>query len=104
MMDDKNLTLTPQGDDTEFFKQVADLLEAARRHAKRQLDSTIVITYYEVGRMIVERQQQGEKRAKYGALLIKGLSEYLTELYGDYMEIPKIEDRIKHNFRAYRKL
>ena len=31
MMDDKNLTLAPQGDDTEFFKQVSDLLEAARQ-------------------------------------------------------------------------
>jgi len=82
MMDDKNLTLAPQGDDTEFFKQVSDLLEAARRHAKRQLDSTIVITYFEVGRMIVEREQQGQKRARYGAKLIKELSEYLTEQYG----------------------
>jgi len=29
--------------------------------------------------MIVEREQQGEKRARYGAKLIKDLSEYLTE-------------------------
>jgi len=94
MMDDKKLTLTPQGDDTEFFKQVADLLEAARRHAKRQLDSTIV-TYYEVGRMIVEREQQGQKRAKYGTRLIKGLSEYFTKQYGRGFSVENIQNMRK---------
>jgi len=82
MMDDKKPTLAPQVDDTEFYMKVADLLAAARKFAKKQMDSTIVATYYEVGRMIVEREQQGQKRAKYGTQLIKGLSEYLTEQYG----------------------
>ncbi len=58
------LSLVQQGDDTEFFKQVADLLVEARKYAKRQLDNTIVTTYYEMGRMIVEREQQGQRRAQ----------------------------------------
>ena len=82
MTGDKDLSLVPNGDDTEFFKQISDVLAAARQYAKRQLDSTIVATYYEVGRMIVEREQQGQKRAQYGIKLIKGLSEYLREQYG----------------------
>jgi predicted nuclease of restriction endonuclease-like (RecB) superfamily len=82
MMGDKKLSLTQNGDETDFYIQVAGLLAVARRHAKQQLDNTIVMTYYEVGRMIVEREQQGQKRAQYGARLIKGLSEYLTEQYG----------------------
>lgn len=81
-MNDKTPTLAPYIDDTEFFIQVADLLAIARKYAKKQMDSTIVATNYEVGRMIVEREQQGQKRAQYGAKLIKGLSEYLTEQYG----------------------
>ena len=72
MIDDKSLTFVSQDNDTEFFKQVAELLEAARRNAKRQLDRTIVITYYEIGRMTVEREQRGQKRAIYGVKLIKG--------------------------------
>jgi len=31
--------------------------------------------------MIVEREQQGQKRAQYGAKLLKGLSKYLTKQY-----------------------
>ena len=75
MMDENISILSANGDDAVFFKQVSDLLVASRQYAKRQLDRTIVTTYYEVGRMIVEREQQGQKRAQYGAKLIKGLSE-----------------------------
>lgn len=81
-MADKKLTLPPIGEDTEFYKQVADFLAVSRSFAKRQLDSTIVATYYEIGRMIMEREQQGQSRARYGAQLIVGLSEHLTEKYG----------------------
>ena len=46
--------------DMDFYKQVADLLTMARKYAKKQMDSTIARTYFEVGRMIVEREQQGQ--------------------------------------------
>ena len=81
-MGDKKTTLALKGDETDFYMQVADLLAVARQYAKRQMDSAIVATYYEIGRMIVEREQRGQKRAQYGAKLIKGLSEYLTGQYG----------------------
>ena len=81
-MGDQKLTFTPQEGDMGFYKQVSDLLAEARQFAKKQLDSTIVITYYEIGRMIVEREQQGQLRARYGARLIKGLSDYLIGQYG----------------------
>ena len=91
-MDKNRLTLTPNGDEMGFYKQVADLLAAARQLAKKQLDRTIVMTYYEVGRMIVEREQHGQKRAQYGARLIKGLSEYLTINYGKGFSVPNLRN------------
>ena len=99
-MDNKNIIHAQQGEDIEFYKQIADLLAAARKYAKRQLDVTITATYFEVGRMIVERQQQGEKRAKYGTLLIKGLSEYLTELYGRGFSITNLKN-IRKFYQTY---
>ncbi|GHV13628.1 hypothetical protein FACS1894219_08700 [Clostridia bacterium] len=99
-MDEKKLSPAPQGDDTEFFKQIADLLVAARHYAKQQLDTTIVTTYYEVGRMIVEREQQGQKRAQYGTKLIKGLSEYLTEQYGRGFSIVNLQS-IRKFYQVY---
>jgi hypothetical protein len=82
MMGGNELISMSNGDESVFYEQVSELLASARRFAKRQLDSVIVATYYEMGRMIVEREQQGQKRAQYGAKLIKGLSEYLSERYG----------------------
>jgi len=106
-MDENKLTLTPNGavpaarqDETEFYKQVADLLAAARKYAKKQLDSTIVVTYYEIGRMIVEREQRGQKRAQYGAKLIKGLSEYLTAQYGSGFSVENLKN-IRKFYQVY---
>jgi Uncharacterized conserved protein len=100
MMNDKKLSLISHGNETEFYKKVSDLLAAARQYAKRQLDSTIVTTYYEVGRMIVEREQQGQKRAQYGTKLIKGLSEYLTEQYGKGFSVVNLKS-IRKFYQVY---
>jgi hypothetical protein len=43
---------------------------------------TMVYTYYEVGRYIVEDEQQGEQRAEYGKAVLKELSVRLTERFG----------------------
>jgi len=92
--------LKNQNDETEFYKQVADLLVAARQHAKRQLDNTIALTYYEVGRMIVEREQHGQKRARYGAQLIKGLSEYLSQNFGKGFSVVNLKS-IRKFYQIY---
>ena len=41
-----------------------------------------LMTFYSIGKWIVEEQQQGESRARYGQRVIKRLSEALTEQYG----------------------
>jgi len=94
-MDYNKPDLEPNGDEVEFYKQVADLLAAARKHSKKQMDSTIVVTYFEVGRMIVKREQQGQKRAQYGAKLIIGLSEYLTRQYGRGYSVANLKNMRK---------
>ena len=87
-------------DEIDFYKQVADLLAKARKYAKRQLDSTIVFTYYEIGRMLVEHEQKGQKRAQYGTKLIKGLSEYLTEQYGKGYSVSTLKN-IRQFYQVY---
>ena len=74
------LTNNTQIEETEFYKSIADLLIGARKQAKRQIDSIMVVTYYEVGRRIAERELQGKKRAQYGKRIIAGLSEYLSKI------------------------
>ena len=96
----KELVPIKQDNETVFYKQVADLLAVARKYAKQQIDNTIVMTYYEIGRMIVEREQQGQKRAQYNAKLIEGLSEYLTGRYGKGFSVVNLKS-IRKFYQVY---
>ena len=67
-------------DDT-FYKDVRKVLEDAKKRAYRKIENEVVIAYWQIGKMIVEKQG-GESRAKYGDGLIKELSIKLTEDFG----------------------
>lgn len=49
-----------------LYERIRELIVAARRTITRGIDQIQVRTYYEIGRHIVEHEQQGEKRAAYG--------------------------------------
>jgi predicted nuclease of restriction endonuclease-like (RecB) superfamily len=67
--------------DNNLYKDVKDLLEQARAKAYAAVNFTMVEAYWNVGRLIVERQG-GEERAEYGSSLIHNLSKRLTVEYG----------------------
>jgi len=65
-----------------FLARVSDLLEQARRKTVRQVNTVIVHTYWKIGHLIVEEEQRGKERAKYGEYLIQRLSKDLTRRFG----------------------
>lgn len=65
-----------------FFENVAKLIENVRSFVGRTADLTMSITYFEIGRMIVEEEQGGAARAEYGRGLLEKLAAYLTERCG----------------------
>jgi len=58
----------------EFYQSVTDILQAARSNAYRTVNFIMVEAYWNIGRMIVEEEQQGMERAEYGTYLIRNLS------------------------------
>ena len=42
----------------EFFEKVAEIIEQARAHVGRTVDLTMCISYFEIGRMIIEQEQK----------------------------------------------
>ena len=66
----------------QFTEQIVRLVENAKQHVIAQVNSTMTCTYYEIGRMILEQEQNGQKRAEYGARIIRNLSQRLTERFG----------------------
>jgi hypothetical protein len=61
---------------------VVELLEQARRASSRAVNSIMTATYWEIGRRIVEYEQQGKRRAQYGAQLLERLSIELSNRFG----------------------
>lgn len=67
---------------TALFEKVSELIEQARKHVAKTVNIAEVYTKYHIGQYIVEEEQEGKERAKYGQQLLKRLSELLTERYG----------------------
>lgn len=65
-----------------FFDEVRAILAQARQRAYAAVNVAMVEAYWEIGRRIVEEEQQGKERAEYGAALIKELSKQLTAEFG----------------------
>jgi predicted nuclease of restriction endonuclease-like (RecB) superfamily len=65
-----------------FVEEVKGIIEDSRVKAIRAVDHVRVKMYWELGRKIVEEEQQGMGRAEYGKFLIKNLSALLQTLYG----------------------
>ena len=72
-------------DETDFYKSIADLIRKARRELEKSVNTVMVLTHYEIGKRIIEKEQGGEKRAQYGKRILQDLSDYLTaELGGGF--------------------
>ena len=77
--------------ESDFFCSIAELIQYARQNMEKQVNSTMVITYFEIGRRIIEKEQQGAKRAQYGKKVLHGLSDYLTKHLGKGWSIDNLK-------------
>jgi predicted nuclease of restriction endonuclease-like (RecB) superfamily len=78
-----------------FFDSVARIIEQARAYAGRAVDLTMCVTYFEVGRMIVEEEQGGKARAEYGRRLLKELSMFLNARFGKGFSVVNLKNARK---------
>ncbi len=65
-----------------FYHNIKSILQEARDSAYKQVNFIMVEAYWHIGQQIVEEEQNGEDRAKYGSYLIKELSQKLTADFG----------------------
>ena len=72
---------TSKVEDT-LFVQIKQLLDDARSHIARTVNTAIVKTYWQIGKYIVEYEQEGNLRAEFGKDVINNLSKRLIAEYG----------------------
>ena len=81
---------------TNFISDIKALISEAQQHVVRSVNTAMVITYWEIGRRIVDEEQNGSNRAEYGKYLIESLAKALTADFGKGFSVPNLR-----NFRQF---
>jgi len=78
-----------------LYTQIEELLSEARKTILNRVNQTMVYTYYEVGKIIVEYEQEGKERAEYGKGLLKSISKRLSQDFGKGFSTDNLENMRK---------
>jgi hypothetical protein len=97
---EKTISQTPSAEYGGLIGGIAELLEAARRTAARTVNALMTATYWEIGRRIVEFEQQGATRAGYGEQILSKLSHDLTARFGRGFGVDNLQ-RFRSFFLSY---
>ena len=89
-------------ENTRFYDEIVELLKRARSGVKQLIDSTMAHTYFDIGRRIIEEEQNGKERADYGKEIIKKLSVRLGNEFGKGFSQRNLEQMRKF-YRVYSK-
>lgn len=85
-----------------FVDQIASLIGKSQEKIISSVNQTIVTTYFEIGRMIVEEEQNGNERAEYGKQILIKLSEKLIEEFGKVFSVTNLK-QVKSFYLTYQK-
>lgn len=83
-----------------IYQEIAALIKQARSNVLRSVNHQQVVAYWHIGRVIVEREQQGQNRAEYGKQLIMLLSKKLSAAFGKGFS-PATLRRIRQFYLTY---
>lgn len=94
---DNNMLITSDSKENLLISESIALIQYARGLAAHQVNQVQLMTYYTLGKWIVDIEQSGNDRASYGAGTINLLSERLTSAYGKGFSV----DTLKNIRRFY---
>ena len=76
---------------TSLYNKIASILEESRKFVATTVNSAMLQTYFEIGRLIVEEEQHGNVRAEYGKETLKNLSVKLIANYGKGFSVTNLK-------------
>jgi len=74
----------------QVLQEIKKLLMDSKTYIAQTINTTIVQTYWHIGKIIVEDEQQGNVRAKYGAKQLKYISDELTKEFGKGYDVSNL--------------
>ena len=76
----------------KFYEDVRFILQRAREETYNSANGIMTYAYWNVGRRIVEQEQYGEKKARYGSYLINNLSKRLSDEFGTGFSVANLRN------------
>jgi len=71
-----------QPKNTDLYARIVSLINEGRQQVRTVVNSALINTYWNVGRLIVEDEQEGRLRAEYGKSVVRDLAKQLTQEFG----------------------
>lgn len=87
---------------SNLSQKISNLLVEARKRVLQTVNHTMVLTYFEIGRMIIEEEQNGKERADYGKQLLSELSQNLTQEFGKGFSVTNLQ-QMRQFYSVYSK-
>lgn len=84
-----------------MIQEVKELLSNARQCIAVQVNTELLSTYWNIGRIIVEHEQESKERAGYGKQTLKELSKELTDEFGRGFSVSNIQF-MRRFYQTYR--
>lgn len=86
--------------DNEFVAEIKHIINSARQNAVRSVDFCRVQMYWNIGKRIFEKEQQGKQRANYGSYLIRNLARRIEPEFGSGFSVRQLE-MCRQFYRTY---
>ena len=86
----------------QIFEQIKTLLIGARNRVVQTVNTTMVYTYFEIGKIIVEYEQEGTGRAEYNKKILERLSNQLIKEFGKGFSVTNLQ-QMRFFYNTYQK-
>jgi predicted nuclease of restriction endonuclease-like (RecB) superfamily len=75
----------------EIIEQIKQVMGQAHSNVAKAVNNELIIAYWNIGRIIVEHEQENNERAMYGKQTLKELSKVLTEEFGKGFSVSNLQ-------------
>lgn len=84
----------------EMISQIREIMINARQKAAVQVNNEQLLAYWNIGRVIVEHEQDSDIRAEYGKSTLKQISKQLTKEFGRGFSVSNLQF-MRRFYQAY---
>lgn len=74
-----------------MMNEIREVLQSARQRVAIQVNTELLSTYWNIGKIIVEHEQENQERADYGKQTLKQLSKELTKEFGKGFSVSNLQ-------------